>query len=48
MPDGNNRGEHRTAKSLFIATIVLELARGTADDGGMMAPAPSPAPALPS
>ena len=32
----------------LAATIALELTRGTADDGGMIAPAPHPAPALPS
>lgn len=32
----------------LAATIALELTRGTADDGGMIAPVPRSAPALPS
>lgn len=34
--------------AVLAATIALELARGTSDDGGMTVPAPRPAPALPS
>ncbi len=34
--------------AVLAATIALELTRGTTDDGGMIAPAPRPAPTLPS